>query len=82
MATTRKTLGDRLNKAADGAITTIISISKGEINDPSTVNARLGAARLILGKVIPDLRAVELKGDINITNQEFIIGGEDDTSQA
>ena len=81
MATTRKTLGDRLNKAADGAITTIISISNGEINGVDA-NARLGAARLILAKVIPDLRAVELKGDLNITNQEFIIGGEDDTSQA
>ena len=45
-------------------------------------NSRLGAAKVILNKVIPDLRAVELKGDLNITNQEFIIGGEDDTSQA
>ena len=82
MATTRKTLGDRLNKAADGAITTLISVSKGEIEDTTVVNARVGAAKAILNKVLPDIRAVELKGDLNITNQEFIIGGEDDTSQA
>jgi hypothetical protein len=82
MATTRKTLGDRLNAAADGAISTLISVSKGEIEDTSVVNARVGAAKAILNKVIPDIKAVEIQGDLNITSQEFIIGGEDDTSQA
>ena len=40
------------------------------------------SAKAILDKVIPNKKAVELKGDLNITSQEFIIGGEDDTSQA
>lgn len=62
MATTRRTLGDRLNDAADGAITTLISISNGEVKGMEA-NARMGAAKVLLAKVVPDLRAVDLKVD-------------------
>ena len=86
MATTRsrhsrKSIADQFIEDAVEAQVVVKQILTGEISGGDTSN-RLGAAKLIINKVCPDLRAVELKGDINITNQEFIIGGEDDTSQA
>jgi hypothetical protein len=44
--------------------------------------SRVYSAWKVIDKLCPDLKAMELSGGVNITNQEFIIGGEDDTSQA
>mgnify|MGYP001554148030 FL=1 len=79
MPTARKDVADRLNDAAMSAAKTLISISNGEV-ETGVAQVRLAAAKTILAKVIPDLRAVEAKIDANVTMQDFIIGGPEDTS--
>ena len=79
MPTARKDVADRLNDAAMSAANNLISISKGEV-ETGLAQVRIAAAKTILAKVIPDLRAVEAKIDANVTLQDFIIGGPEDTS--
>ena len=77
MATTRKTLGDRLNAAADGAITTLISISNGEITG-GNAQTQVAAARTILNKVVPDLKAIDLSAQIKAEIGKVMIDLADD----
>ena len=79
MPTARKDVADRLNDAAMSAAKTLISISNGEV-ETGVAQVRLAAAKTILAMVIPDLRAVEAKIDANVTMQDFIIGGPENTS--
>ena len=77
MATTRKTLGDRLNAAADGAITTLMSISNGEITG-GNAQTQVAAARTILNKVVPDLKAIDLSAQIKAEIGKVMIDLADD----
>ena len=75
MPTARKDVADRLNDAAMSAAKTLISISNGEV-ETGVAQVRLAAAKTILAKVIPDLRAVEAKIDANVTVDKITLGGD------
>ena len=79
MPVARKDVADKLNESALEACSVIDQVLTGKI-EGINANARLGAAKLILNKIIPDLKAVEAKIDANVTMQDFIIGGPEDTS--
>ena len=60
----------QLNAAAPGAIRTLISISNGEVEDIGSINGRVSAAKAILNKIIPDIKAVELAvEDVEISHK-------------
>ena len=63
MPVARKDVADKLNEDAMEARSVVYQILTGEITGGDTSN-RLGAAKLILNKVVPDLRAVDLSGEI------------------
>ena len=63
MAVARKDVADKLNESALQAVVVTNQVLNGEI-EGINANARLGAAKLILNKVVPDLRAVDLSGEI------------------
>ena len=62
MAVARKDVRDHLNKhaldAANLLINIVLGTEKGE-----DMHIRMGAAKVILNKIVPDLRAVDLKVD-------------------
>ena len=74
MPTARKDVAYRLNEAALEAANVIISMANGEIEVRG--NTRQGACKLILNKVVPDLKAVEAKIQAQIKDV-VDIGGED-----
>jgi hypothetical protein len=62
MPTARKDVADYLNENALEAAKTVVSIASGEIEDRG--NTRLAAAKVVLSKCIPDLKAIDLSGQI------------------
>ena len=62
MATARKDVIGKLQDSALEAVNVINQVLNGEVEGVNA-NARLGAAKLILNKVVPDLRAVEVAMD-------------------
>ena len=83
MATPKKTppTRERIRALEDKALKVIEdSLTCGQNAPPHQTSVH--SAWNVMKKLAPDLKAVEIQGDLNITSQEFIIGGEDDTSQA
>ena len=75
MPVARKDVADKLNESALQAVIVTNQVLNGEI-EGINANARLGAAKLILNKVVPDLRAVEAKVEGNLTVDKITLGGD------
>lgn len=73
MATARKDIADYINDQAMLAGKCLVkSITSDGGQGPS--QTQVTAAKAILDKCIPNIKAVEMKADVSVTVQELIIG--------
>ena len=71
MGTARKDVIDALNERALECAIALIDIGLGKDKGGADIHVRMGALKAILNKVVPDLRAQELKleGTISLTSE-------------
>ena len=60
----------KISKHADLAIDTLVELIKTSKND----NVKMGAAKTIINKVVPDLKSTEMKGSISPIQVQVLAG--------